>query len=156
MQNHTRNEWRKCKTTLETSGEDVKLHSKRGKKMLKKHSKRVEKMQNHTRFECIFSHSRSPYSKKQSPGVANITDPSSPYTDWRAIRTLRSWPNLKLHSKRVEKMWNYARNELRRCETTLETSGEDVKLRSKRVKKMWATVQTSGEDVKVRSKRVER
>ncbi len=26
--NYTRNEWRRCKTTLETSGEDVKLHSK--------------------------------------------------------------------------------------------------------------------------------
>jgi hypothetical protein len=29
---------------------------------------------------------------------------------------------VKLHSKRVEKMWNYTRNEWRRCETTLETS----------------------------------
>ncbi len=27
--NYTRNEWRRCKNTLETSGEDVKLHSKR-------------------------------------------------------------------------------------------------------------------------------
>jgi magnesium-transporting ATPase (P-type) len=27
-ENHTRNEWGKCKTTLETSGEDVKIHSK--------------------------------------------------------------------------------------------------------------------------------
>jgi pyruvate kinase len=27
--NYTRNEWRRCETTLETSGEDVKLHSKR-------------------------------------------------------------------------------------------------------------------------------
>ena len=27
--NYTRNEWRRCKTTLETSGEDAKLHSKR-------------------------------------------------------------------------------------------------------------------------------
>jgi hypothetical protein len=30
---YTRNEWRRCKTTLETSGEDVKLHSKRVEKM---------------------------------------------------------------------------------------------------------------------------
>ncbi len=29
---YTRNEWRRCKTTLETSGEDVKLHSKRVEK----------------------------------------------------------------------------------------------------------------------------
>ncbi len=30
---HTQNEWRRWKTTLETSEEDVKLHSKRVKKM---------------------------------------------------------------------------------------------------------------------------
>ncbi len=30
---YTRNEWRRCKTTLETSGEDAKLHSKRVEKM---------------------------------------------------------------------------------------------------------------------------
>ncbi len=34
----------------------------------------------------------------------------------------------KLHSKRVRKIWNYTRNELRRCKTTLETRGEDVKI----------------------------
>ncbi len=28
-ENYTRNEWKRCKTTLETSGEDVKTHSKR-------------------------------------------------------------------------------------------------------------------------------
>jgi hypothetical protein len=38
--NYTRNGWRRCKTTLETSGEDAKLHSKQ-----------VEKMQNYTRNE---------------------------------------------------------------------------------------------------------
>ncbi len=32
----------------------------------------------------------------------------------------------KLHSKRVEKMLNHTRNEWRRCQTTLRTSGEDV------------------------------
>jgi hypothetical protein len=42
----------------------------------------------------------------------------------------------KLHSKRVEKMWNYTRNEWRRCEITLGTSGEDVKSHSKRVEKI--------------------
>ncbi len=36
--NYTRNGWGRCKTTLETGGEDVKLHSKR-----------VEKMSNYTR-----------------------------------------------------------------------------------------------------------
>jgi hypothetical protein len=64
-------------------------------------------------------------------------------------------------------MWNYTQNEWRRCETTLKTSGEDVKLHSKRVEKMWNytrnewrrrenTLKTSGEDVKLHSKRVEK
>ncbi len=33
LKTHTRNEWRRCETTLETSGEDVKLHSKRVEKI---------------------------------------------------------------------------------------------------------------------------
>jgi hypothetical protein len=33
MYNYTRNRWRRCKTTLGTSGEDAKLHSKRVEKM---------------------------------------------------------------------------------------------------------------------------
>ena len=43
---------------------------------------------------------------------------------------------VKLHSKRVETMRIYTPNEWRRCETTLEASGEDAKLHSKRVGKM--------------------
>jgi hypothetical protein len=38
---YTPNEWKRLKTTLETSGEDSKLHSKR-----------VEKIETYTRFEC--------------------------------------------------------------------------------------------------------
>ncbi len=67
----------------------------------------------------------------------------------------------------VKNTENYTRNEWRRCKTTLETSGEDVKLHSKRVEKMlnyarneWGrcktTLETSGEDVKLHSKRVEK
>ncbi len=37
----------------------------------------------------------------------------------------------------MEKKWNYTQNEWRRGETTLETSGEEVKLHSKRVEKRW-------------------
>ncbi len=33
-ENYTRNEWRRCKNTLETSGEDVKIHSKRVEKIV--------------------------------------------------------------------------------------------------------------------------
>ncbi len=40
---------------------------------------------------------------------------------------------VKLHSKRVEKMEKYTRNEWRRWKNTLETSGENGKLHSKRV-----------------------
>ncbi len=40
----------------------------------------------------------------------------------------------------------YTRNEWRRCENALETSGEDLK----------TTLETSGEDVKMHSKRVEK
>jgi hypothetical protein len=36
-----------------------------------------------------------------------------------------SGEDVKIHSKRVEKMWKDTPNEWRRCETTLETSGED-------------------------------
>ncbi len=42
IQNPTRNEWRRLKNTLETSGKDPKIHSKR-----------VEKIQNYTRNELI-------------------------------------------------------------------------------------------------------
>ncbi len=43
----------------------------------------------------------------------------------------------QIHSKRVEKVSKYTRNERRRCQNTLETSGEDVKIHSKRVGKMY-------------------
>ncbi len=38
---YTPNEWKRCKTTLETSGKDIKLNSKRVEKIPKIHSKRV-------------------------------------------------------------------------------------------------------------------
>ncbi len=43
-QNYTRNEWRRSKTTLETSGEDVKITLETSGEDVKIHSKRVEKM----------------------------------------------------------------------------------------------------------------
>ncbi len=70
--NYTRFEWRRCETSLVSSGEDVKLHSFRVDKMsnytrlerrrcetalvssgedVKLHSFRAEKMKNYTRFE---------------------------------------------------------------------------------------------------------
>ncbi len=53
--------------------------------------------------------------------------------------TRKEWRRWKLHSERVKKM-----------DTTLETSGEDVKPRRK------TTLDTSGEDIKLHSKRVEK
>jgi hypothetical protein len=35
IKNYTRNEWKRSKTTLETSGKDQKLHSKRVEKIKK-------------------------------------------------------------------------------------------------------------------------
>ncbi len=48
-----------------------------------------------------------------------------------------SGEDVKPHSKRVEKMRNYTRNEWGRCETTPKTSGEYVKIHSKRVEKIY-------------------
>jgi hypothetical protein len=52
-----------------------------------------------------------------------------------------SGEDIKLHSKRVEKMSNYTRNEWGRYKTALKTSGEDVKLHSKRVGKMYSSAE---------------
>jgi hypothetical protein len=47
-----------------------------------------------------------------------------------------SGKDVKLHSKRVEKIRNYTQNELKTYKITLETSGEDQKIHSKRVVKI--------------------
>ncbi len=50
---------------------------------------------------------------------------------WKYTRNERggaletSVENVRLHSKRVEKLWNYTRNEYSRYKNTLETSGKD-------------------------------
>ncbi len=117
MWNHTRNEWRRCETTLETSGEDEKPHSKR-----------VEKIQFYTRNECkiptdVLANSLLNRRRKQKLSQT-----------LKVSFTLEtSEEDVKLHSKRVEKMWNSTPNEWRRCETPLQTSGEDVKLHSEKM-----------------------
>ncbi len=89
--NYTRNEWKRFKSTLETSGEDVKLHSKRVEKIAKIHSKRVEKITSILLFDAV--------SSLITGLVLNIffTEPILGYT-FLAGRAA------KLHSKRVEKM----------------------------------------------------
>ena len=55
MSKYTQNEWRRSENTLETSGEDEKIHSKEDKKI---HSKRVEKIYHHFLFLFLCSHDR--------------------------------------------------------------------------------------------------
>jgi hypothetical protein len=119
MRNYTRFEWRRCKITLVSSGEDAKLHSFRVEKMQNytrfewKRCKitpfRVEKMQNYTRFECR----RSPRLFKGSNfEFKNGLIPEKQLFFVKMYLCRRQF--LKLHSKRVEKMWNYTQNEWRR------------------------------------------
>ncbi len=91
------------------------------------HSFRVQFYIFPTRFECFFLAivRVHPDEWKEPISVASFAQAISS----RDI-------HVKLHSKRVEEMRNYTRNEWRRCETTLETSREDAKLHSKLVEKM--------------------
>jgi hypothetical protein len=102
--NYTRNEWRRCKTTLETSGEDAKLHSKR-----------LGKGHNYTRNEWRRC--------KTTLGTSG-EDATLTRNEWeRGITALgTSGEDATLHSKRVGKGHNYTRNEWERGITTLETS----------------------------------
>ena len=103
MWNYTRNEWRRCETTLETSGEDVKLNSKR-----------VEKL----RFDSTLE-----TSGEQGPIEESSFAVLFPRYREEYLRTV--WPDVQLLMKQYE------------VKTTLETSGKDVKINSKRVEKMW-------------------
>jgi hypothetical protein len=82
-----------------------------------------------------------------------------------------SGEDAKLHSKRVEKMQNYTRNWWRRCETTLQTTGEDsfdrffesaknfinpYNKQSKLQLLSKTTLETGGKDREIHSKRVEK
>ncbi len=128
-------------TTLETSGEDVELHSKRVEKIettletsgedVELHSKRVENMC------CTGQNDRELY-KKISRGTYTTPEIIAPEGENLLCETTleTSGEDKKIHSKRVEKITNYTRTEWRRCKTTLEPSGEDVKLHSNRVEKM--------------------
>ena len=100
------------------------------------HPKRVYFCILSTRFECIFTSSPLVSSVILGSYQASVGDVCSVYYA-RMRRHVYVTPKYaKPHSKRVEKMQNYTRNEWRRCQTTLETSGEDVKLHSKPVEKM--------------------
>ncbi len=88
-----------------------------------------------TRFECSLRSSPPVSSVVLAPSVSHEsseeTVTASQIEQVKAINRV-----VKIHSKRVEKMWIYTRNEWERCQSTLETSGKDVNLNSKRVRKM--------------------
>ncbi len=103
-----------------------------------------------TRFECIFT----PYFCNTVLGQ-HLCYTTNDIIQSRAEPTACYNSSGDLHSKRVEKMWNITRNEWRRWETTLETSGEDEKPHPKQVEKIFnytpnewrrylITLQTSG------------
>ncbi len=126
IENYTRLEWGRSKTTLVSGEEDRKLHSFR-----------VRKIENYTRFEWkrprsqvldieLPSGIRVPVVGSTTTGTVNAALLASQQKSMRWKTTLETGgKDVKLHSKRDEKMWNYTRNGWRRCETTLETSGED-------------------------------
>jgi hypothetical protein len=105
LKKHTPNEGRRCKNTLETSAEDVKIHSKR-----------VEKMQNYTRnewrrsppFSLFFSmiFLKSPHVHLLTSRPPNMEEISTsdclPMHEKTTLET--SGEDVKTHSKRVEKM----------------------------------------------------
>jgi hypothetical protein len=63
--------------------------------------------------------------------VSKVPDDAVDKTGKSTLET--SGEDVKLHSKRVEKIQNYTRNEWRRCKITLDTIGEDINPHSKRV-----------------------
>jgi hypothetical protein len=104
------------KTTLEASGEDVKTTLETSGEDLKT---TLETSGEDAKPE-FFAWQRRVFLKQLFDG----------YTEWQHVwveTTLEtSGKDVKLHSKRVEKMWKYTRNEWRRCENTLETSVEFI------------------------------
>ncbi len=110
------------KTTLETSGKDVKLHSKR-----------VEKMRNYTRDEW-----KRCETTLETSGDEVKTALETSGEDITHLK-INNFIELCLHTvaSLFTDTWNYTRNEWRRCKTTLKTSGKDIE----------TTLKTSGEDM---------
>ncbi len=112
--------------TLQTSEEDIKLHSKR-----------VEKIENCTRNEWRRS-------GKLKPNLGRYENPP----EWREI--LDHFRGSELQAE------NYTRNEWRRCETTLETSWENVNRTRFEWRRSKTTLVSSGEHQKQHSFRGEK
>ncbi len=110
VKKYTRNEWGRWKTTLETSGEDEKLHSKR-----------VGKMKNYTRNVVR--------------GWKNTLETGGEDVSFENIGAV--FPVAAQEPFMYFLIRGIFNQEKLDVKTTLETGGEDVKLHSKRVGKMW-------------------
>jgi hypothetical protein len=80
-----------------------------------------------TRFECIF-HIFSTRFECSFSKLCEKEKHSTVSSREASVMVKLTIALVKLHSKRVEKMSNYTRNERRRCETTPETSGKESKV----------------------------
>ncbi len=100
MRIYTRNEWRRCKTTLVTSGEDQTWVE-------------AQKLNIASLASNLEAKSKTDLQSKIDTSSSDIST---------ALGILEGE---KLHSKRVGKMWNYTRNEWREWRSTLRTSEED-------------------------------
>ncbi len=126
-ENYTRNEWGRFKSTLQTSGEDVKLQL----------CSPMVSLTAFFKFLIYWTKGLSPKSRWKTTLVSSEKDLN--YTRFE-------WKRCSLHSFRVKKMFttlvssekdvNYTRFEWKRCE-----------LHSFRVKKMWTTLVSSEKDV---------
>ncbi len=91
---------------------------------MKLHSKRVEKMLNYTRNEWRRCEKYTPNEWRRFKGSSGLTSLFMTVNS-RTMLSVVLVNSRKQHSERVEKMRIYTRNEWRRCEATLGTSGED-------------------------------
>jgi hypothetical protein len=148
MQNYTRNGWRRYQFTLETS-------VKRSIAFVLLNSGECESPDFHTRKSChyIFQIFKNFSDEENSICLeflcfSRFFDNNYFFENFLEIfrnfeglenvekcESKSQWAQVKLHSKRVEKMSIHTRNELRRWQVTLKTSGEDVNSHSKRVDK---------------------
>ena len=128
MLNYTRNEWGRCWTTLETSVEDVELHSKRVGRMLK-----------YTRNEWGRCWTTLEMSKNQGDFEEENTEKMQRGHSDEVENTLgTSGEESKTHSERVGKMLNYTPTEWKskwtKCLKKLETYINRFPIKTRRCK----------------------
>ncbi len=95
MQNYTRNEWVRCKITLETGREDAKLHSKRVKNI-----ERYTLDEYKAILDVILPSGPKPLARDMEAEVVFIGDLET----YSRIRLLRSYGNLQSYWT-TAKLW---------------------------------------------------